>query len=64
MSTPKYSIQNAHLIKRGAFYAYLKINVDNKLNVLQHINIKAIIISQLPTVSPTFIDSPTKSIKR
>lgn len=46
------------------FYAYLKINVDNKLNVLQHINIKAIIISQLPTVSPTFIVSPTKSIKR
>ena len=30
-------------------------------NESQHINIKAIIISQLPTVSPTFMDSPTKS---
>ena len=29
-------------------------------NELQLINIKAIIISQLPTVSPTFMDSPTK----
>ncbi len=27
-------------------------------NELLHINIKAIIISQLPTVSPTFMDSP------
>ncbi|GIN69112.1 hypothetical protein J41TS2_45330 [Bacillus sonorensis] len=33
-------------------------------NELQHINMEAIIISQLPTVSPTFIDSPTKSASK
>lgn len=32
-------------------------------NELQHINIKAIIISQLPTVSLTFIDSPKSASK-
>jgi hypothetical protein len=31
---------------------------------LQPINIIAIMISQLPTVSPTFIDSPTKSASK
>lgn len=31
---------------------------------LQHINNKAIIISQLPTVSPTFKESPTKSASK
>lgn len=30
-------------------------------NALQHISIKATMISQLPTVRPTFIDRPTKS---
>lgn len=33
-------------------------------NELQQINIKAIIISQLPTVSPTLIDSPTKTASK
>lgn len=33
-------------------------------NELQYINIKAIITSQLPTVSPTFLDSPTKSASK
>lgn len=33
-------------------------------NELQHINIKASIISQLPTVSPIFMDSPTKSASK
>ena len=31
---------------------------------LQPINSKAIMISQLPTVSPTFMDSPTKSASK
>jgi hypothetical protein len=35
--------------------------MDFMMLIKQHINIKAIIISQLPTVSPTFMDSPTKS---
>lgn len=33
-------------------------------NELQQINIKPIKISQLPTVSPTFMDSPTKSASK
>lgn len=33
-------------------------------NELKHINIKAIMISQLPTVSPAFMDSPTKSASK
>lgn len=31
---------------------------------LQHINMKAIMISQLPTFSPAFTDSPTKSASK
>lgn len=31
---------------------------------LKHINIKAVITSQLPTVSPTFTDSPTNSASK
>lgn len=33
-------------------------------NELQHININAIMISQLPTVSPTFLDSPTTTASK